>query len=1101
MSLASGLSTPAATGRLGVETAPYEQAIGYGDQALAIWRKLGLEQEEANSLLVAGRAQQELSRFTEAIAAYKRALAIFQGSHLERGQAEAYLQIGGLLLSRSELNKPLSYYTDSLVIARQLDLPGYVAVTPEDVNLLAERLARDAATYFEQAFHTYRELGLQRGEALALLGLGRAALNMRQFPSAQEYYREALEIDHRLGLARDESSALHGLGNLASEMGRPQEAVTWYEQSLAIRRAHGLERDQAVTLWALAGAEGDLAHYERSDDRYQQSRAIWQRLGLVRDDALTVQRLGMLSERRGRYEEASEYAKTSLAAWRGLGVREYVAGVITGTGVLYDDLGQYDKALGNYRQALRLWRDLGMRKEEAITLGNLGETAYHLGQYSRAEAYLQQSVAVFRSIKHPDAETEEAGAYMLMDLGRVLSDTGQYARARGRFQQALTVFSRRGEEGLAHLVVCAMADTYLDEARLPEARPLLTQANDALRWGRYHLLAGEPAKAAERFQTRESGIEASRLTYQAAMRTGLGLAEEALQQWEQAGSSYTEATKLIEQSRQTVPTAERASFFSARDYGFPRLEPYEGLVRIHHQMGRDDEAYYWSEHTKARMLVELLGRAPSGASMGLPGDLRQQEDRLSREIAALGRQLEEDSGQPELRRQIDLLQADQAQLIARIRQERPEYASMQYPEPLRPSELALDPGEALLVYEVTEPRSFLFLIRQSRVERVFDIPLSRPELALMALAYRDAVAGAPSESDETASALARALGEKLYQFLLQPALAEVRPGEHVAIVPDEIVGLLPLEALISERRGKEAQYVGEAWTFSYWQSATAMTIVRRLQKPGRGERVLVVADPVFGTSDTRVRGQGGSPEAEDTLEARSEVRESLREAYGDGVFRPLPEAGKIVGRLRPVYGDRLRPLVGKEARERTLEREPLEDYGALVFATHGVLDDDVPWLRQPALVLSLVDTDEGEDGYLTMTEVMQLTLSAQVAALMACHTGAGKIVSGEGVMAMGRAFQYAGARSVLATRWEAEDASANLLTEVFFRELARGSDGATALHLARQQLRHDKRYAAPFYWAGFVLIGERMMAGRSGTAPSGPRGDRVAPRTGPRPHP
>jgi CHAT domain-containing protein len=61
---------------------------------------------------------------------------------------------------------------------------------------------------------------------------------------------------------------------------------------------------------------------------------------------------------------------------------------------------------------------------------------------------------------------------------------------------------------------------------------------------------------------------------------------------------------------------------------------------------------------------------------------------------------------------------------------------------------------------------------------------------------------------------------------------------------------------------------------------------------------------------------------------------------------------------------------------------------------------------------------------------------------------------------------------VLASLWKAEDASTNLLTEVFLEQLAAGQDKAQALQTARQRLR-EAGYLHPFYWAGFVLIGEQ----------------------------
>jgi CHAT domain-containing protein len=270
--------------------------------------------------------------------------------------------------------------------------------------------------------------------------------------------------------------------------------------------------------------------------------------------------------------------------------------------------------------------------------------------------------------------------------------------------------------------------------------------------------------------------------------------------------------------------------------------------------------------------------------------------------------------------------------------------------------------------------------------------------------------------------------------------------------------------------------VGDRFSFTYWQSATSLSTVRRLRKGGGGKKVLVVADPVFEVADARVTGtmiaQAPAEQAPGTFSLMREVRDSLGAEYGEAIFLRLEQSGALVDRLQRMYGQNCRSLVGTQAREGVLKAEPLEEYGEVIFSTHGVLDGSVPWLRQPALVLSLVGNEEGDDGYLTMAEVMDLKLGAEVVGLMACESGAGRVISGEGVMGMGRAFQYAGARSVLASLWSVEDESTNLLAEAFLQAASRGEDRAQALTSARHHLR-ENGYDHPFFWAPFVLIGDR----------------------------
>jgi len=316
----------------------------------------------------------------------------------------------------------------------------------------------------------------------------------------------------------------------------------------------------------------------------------------------------------------------------------------------------------------------------------------------------------------------------------------------------------------------------------------------------------------------------------------------------------------------------------------------------------------------------------------------------------------------------------------------------------------------------------------------------------------------------------------------------VKPGEQVVIVPDEAIGLVALEGLATSlpaqltwQDGEHGPtpvgvgYVGDRFSFSYWQSGTSLTTVRRLHKGGGGERVLVVADPVFDVADARVAGTAiaqAAKTAEGEFNLMREVRDDLTASYGQLVFRRLAITGSLPERLRASYGDKLTAWVGLEAKESKLKREPLDGYGEVIFSTHGVLDESVSWLQQPALVLSLVGNEEGEDGYLTMAEVMDLKLGAEVVGLLGCEWGAGCVTRGVGVRGMGRAFQYAGARSVLASLWSVEDESTNLLAETFLQAVKEGQDKTAALSSARQALRRAG-YDHPFYWAPFVLVGER----------------------------
>jgi CHAT domain-containing protein len=147
----------------------------------------------------------------------------------------------------------------------------------------------------------------------------------------------------------------------------------------------------------------------------------------------------------------------------------------------------------------------------------------------------------------------------------------------------------------------------------------------------------------------------------------------------------------------------------------------------------------------------------------------------------------------------------------------------------------------------------------------------------------------------------------------------------------------------------------------------------------------------------------------------------------------------------------------------------LERYGKVVFATHGYFGRGLQGTSDPVLVLTLVP--QGKDGLLLMPEVMGLRMNADIVALTACQSGLGRELPGEGMLGMGWAFEYAGARTILMSLWSVAEPSSVLLAERFFAHLKEGKSKLFALKAARQDVR-KAGYQHPFFWASFVLVGE-----------------------------
>ncbi|TAE69412.1 MAG: CHAT domain-containing protein [Bacteroidetes bacterium] len=190
-------------------------------------------------------------------------------------------------------------------------------------------------------------------------------------------------------------------------------------------------------------------------------------------------------------------------------------------------------------------------------------------------------------------------------------------------------------------------------------------------------------------------------------------------------------------------------------------------------------------------------------------------------------------------------------------------------------------------------------------------------------------------------------------------------------------------------------------------------------------------------------------------------------------------------------------FIAKEATEETIKN--LKNPQVLHIATHGFFLQDIqneegnqrsfagydqnkivenPLLRSGLLLAGAKNAFVGktsenqEDGILTSMEAMNLDLDdTDLVVLSACETGLGEVKNGEGVYGLQRAFQTAGAKSVLMSLWTVSDeATQKLMTYFYENWITKKMSKREAFNMAQIQLR--KEFPEPYYWAAFVLVGD-----------------------------
>ena len=258
-------------------------------------------------------------------------------------------------------------------------------------------------------------------------------------------------------------------------------------------------------------------------------------------------------------------------------------------------------------------------------------------------------------------------------------------------------------------------------------------------------------------------------------------------------------------------------------------------------------------------------------------------------------------------------------------------------------------------------------------------------------------------------------------------------------------------------------------------------------------------DPYFNRKQAGDAGAGGglrnvasvssNADTHDTpVWVRSTTKIEAVESASINMLPRLPEtADELRSIARALAADEGTDLyLGDRANEDLVKDLDLAPYRVVAFATHGLVAGDLNGLFQPALALSAPEVTGGEeDGLLTMSEILNLSLNADWVVLSACNTAASDGRGAEAVSGLGQAFFYAGTRALLVSNWPVHSLSTMELTSQLFTELAETPtlSRSEALRRARTHLiknsgERDQRgelifsYAHPIFWAPFTVVGD-----------------------------
>ena len=274
------------------------------------------------------------------------------------------------------------------------------------------------------ASRLYREVGDKGGETTTLFGAGFISRNLGESQTALEYYNQALSLFQTLSDKSREAMTLHNIGEIYYELGENQKALDYYNQALLITRAIGDKSGEAHTLSNIGSVYDNLGEKQKALDYHNQALLIARAIGDKSGEARTLSNIGEIYYELGEKQKALDYLNQALPLFQTLSDKSREAITLNNIGEIYSKLGEKQKALDYYNQALPLRRAVNDKSGEATTLNNIGVVYRNLGEKQKALDYYNQALLIARAIGNKSGE-----ATTLSNIGEIYSKLGEKQKA------------------------------------------------------------------------------------------------------------------------------------------------------------------------------------------------------------------------------------------------------------------------------------------------------------------------------------------------------------------------------------------------------------------------------------------------------------------------------------------------------------------------------------------------------------------------------------------------------------------------------------------------------------------------------------------------
>lgn len=935
----------------------------------------------------------------------------------------------------------------------------------------------DAPEHFVAALRIQKKLAPAGSmeEASILHDLGTLESKQTNSALAHEHLVQAAALGERLAPESPEFAfSLEELGIVELELGELRTARDKLERALAIEeKSHAFLAPIYVNLGGIAFNESDYAaarsYFEKALELFQKSPTG------ATGTAFALGDLGDVYFMLGDLTSAAEYRKRALAMLQSNSPSTiYVSNAMHDMGDVLKEQGDFSSAADFYQRALALQEKLLPDSPYvAATLGSLAELARAQKNTNLAMEYDRRALATGQR-SCPDSWCVVGE---LNDAGELAYQQGDLLLSEKYLRQAVNL--RETNLGPANPDLAgSLNDLALTLAARGKTDEALADALRAERIGTEHL------RVSVRTLT-----ERQALAYETIRASGLDLALTLAGESARAASARSQVFDAVIHSRAVVfdeLAARRRSAYGSVDDEIKQLadQLFSARARL------------------ATLVFRGVGDSTPATYRNLLDDARKQKENAERRLAEKSAAFRQDQVSAHLGlNDISASLPPGGALVAYV-----HYAQHDLRRPV--------PGKTFLK---PVPSYAAFVLRAGKHEPEFVRLGSAREIDRLLQGWRRTIAQQAEvavESENTTRDVYLRAGAALRRKIWDPLVPLVANAREVFVVPDAGLHLVNLASLPTGN----AQYLIETGPLIHYLS-TERDLVPVQSR--RGEGILVVGNPAFDQAGSIMLASDRQSTSTGTAAATTVLLRGSRSGCGTFKalhFPPLPASQREADNIaalwkRSTAGEGTVPPAGELLQMTGADASPeaFERYApgkrVLHVATHGFFlegscqsavqlqldankqeEKSLPATAENPLLLSglafaganrrgSAKPDE-TDGILTAEEIAGINLEGvDWAVLSACDTGLGEIKVGEGVFGLRRAFQVAGAKTVIMSLWPVEDETTRQWMGTLYREhFLNGKDTGESVRAASLQILRQRRArnqsTHPFYWGAFIAAGD-----------------------------